>query len=199
MWLGERCQSIAQTYQPEMPTFNLIPRALFQFPLIAKRCTGDKVGQVLEIKCGWNAGSALLNWPTNWWPGDIRTSKLDRGSKALKTYIIWALLLYWKFLFGEQIHNYRETFLFHRLTQNLLHTLQLTVFNRPSSSNLTDNHCILSKGSHFHKNAREKEWKWTFWQVFKPVCLTEGFSLGEFFQSNKFFCLSNSDSTQSRH
>ena len=49
---------------------------------------------------------------------DVRTSKRGPGSKALKAYTTWALVLYWKMLIGEQIHNYSKAFLSNKLTFN---------------------------------------------------------------------------------
>ena len=49
---------------------------------------------------------------------DIRTSKRGPGSKALKAYTTWVLVLYWKMLFGQQIHNCSKAFLFNKLTFN---------------------------------------------------------------------------------
>ena len=51
---------------------------------------------------------------------NVRTSKRCPGSKALKAYTTWALVLYWKMLFREQIHNCSKAFFFNKLTFNSL-------------------------------------------------------------------------------
>ena len=90
---------------------------------------------------------------------DVRTSQRDPRSQALKVYPIWTLVLYWKILFGKQIHNCSKAFLFNKLT----YMLQLLVFIRPSSFQLISGH----KGGHYGEFS-------------KPVVL-RGFSAGECF------------------
>ena len=43
------------------------------------------------------------------------TPKWSWGSKPLCTFAVWALVLYWKILFGEQIGNCSKVFLFNTL------------------------------------------------------------------------------------
>ena len=64
-------------------------------------------GNQMWVKCE----TCFAEWVNQ--PG-VRTSKRGRGSKALKAYIIWALVLYWKILFTEQIHSYSKAFLFNK-------------------------------------------------------------------------------------
>ena len=68
-------------------------------------------------------------------PG-VRTSKRGQGSKALKAYIIWALVLYWKILFREQIHSYSKAFLFNKLTYKTPSYASTPCIIRPSSFQL---------------------------------------------------------------
>ena len=131
----------------------------------------------------------------------------DESFLSMLPYIIWALVLYWKFLFRKQIHNCSTVFLLNRFTQNLLHTLwnslHSSVFSQFSSASgwLTDNHCIPSKCSLLHKNVREREWGWTFWWVFKThIMFKGGFHQVNFSNLTNFFCFSNNcDSTQPHH
>ena len=65
--------------------------------------------QLLETKCEISFAECG-NQP------DVSTSKRVPGSKAPKAYTNWALVLYWKILFGEQIHNCSKVFHFNKLT-----------------------------------------------------------------------------------
>ena len=54
----------------------------------------------------------MLNGPISWLK---RPPKCGRGSKSLRAFAVWALVLYWKILFREQIHNFCKVFLFNNL------------------------------------------------------------------------------------
>ena len=47
--------------------------------------------------------------------GALKPPMWSRGSKSLYAFAVWALVLYWKFLFGEKIHNCRKVFFFNKL------------------------------------------------------------------------------------
>ena len=132
------------------------------------------------------------------------------------SYTILVLVLHWKFLFREQILTVAKHFFWIlKLTQNLLHMLQLLAFICPTSFSAWLTTIVSPVSALFYIKisesqpacedctlplpAKEMEWRWTFWRVFKTRVFKEGFSPGEFFQSNKCFCFSNFHSTQSRH
>ena len=83
---------------------------------------------------------------------DVSTSKGVPGSKALKAYINWALVLFWKILLGEQIHNCSKAFHFNKLTDkscfNSFHSSVLPHFRS------TENHCTSSKCSFLQENVK---------------------------------------------
>ena len=47
--------------------------------------------------------------------GALKPPKWSRGSKSLYVFAVWALVLYWKFLFREKIHNCRKVSFFNKL------------------------------------------------------------------------------------
>ena len=121
----------------------------------------------------------------------------------------------WKILSGEQIHNCTKAVLFNKLTKNLSHVsthcihppflvlVWLTTTVCPASALFCRKRECQRKSTCLR---RLQTTRWTrewnegghFGKFSKPVCL-RGFSLGEFFQSNKCFYFSNCDSTQLRH
>ena len=63
----------------------------------------------MQVKCG----ISFAEWGNR---AGVSASKRVPGSKALKAYTNWAVVLYWKILFGEQIHNCSNAFHFNILT-----------------------------------------------------------------------------------
>ena len=63
----------------------------------------------MRVKCG----ISFAEWGNR--PG-VSASKRVPGSKTLKAYTNWTVVLYWKILFGEQILNCSKTFHFNILT-----------------------------------------------------------------------------------
>ena len=171
--------------------------------------------QLWEIRCGWNANSALVSGPTSWGLGgrSVRTSEKGQGSKTMKAYSIWAVVLYWKILSGDQTHNCSKAFLFNQLTYKSPSYNSTNCIQPPF---LISDHCIPSKCSFFQKNVRQsrsacedlqlpdKEWKGmkmnilaSFQSRQKPVGLRRVFTWWIF--PNKFFRFSNYVSTQPCH
>ena len=144
-------------------------------------------------------------------PG-VRTSKRGPGPKALKAYTIWALVLYWKTIFGEQIHNCNKIFLFNKLIYKslsyastrcihpsfLISAWLTTILSSVSAlfyRKMLEKVNLLLKTAHY-KMKKGRSWRWTFQRFFKAL---GGFSQGKFLQSNKCFCSSNCVTTQTHY
>ena len=124
-------------------------------------------------------------------PG-IRTSKWGPGPKALKAYTIWALVLYWKIIFGEQIHNCSKIFLFNKLIYKspsyastrciypsfLIAAWLTTILSSVSAlfyRKMLEKANLLLKTAHYQMK-KGRSWRWTFQRFFK--------ALGGFHQAN---------------
>ena len=131
-------------------------------------------------------------------PG-VRTSKRGPEPKALKAYTIWALVLYWKTIFGEQIHNCSKIFLFNKLIHKslsyastrcihpsfLISAWLTTILSSVSAlfyRKMLEKVNLLLKTAHY-KMKKGRSWRWTFQRFFKAL---GGFSQGKFLQSNVF-------------
>ena len=64
-------------WQCSIKKFNLVPRAIFRFPLIAKRCTVDEVVKKLFLKIS-------KNWQENNFVGDSFSIKLQTRRNFVK-------------------------------------------------------------------------------------------------------------------
>ena len=102
----------------------------------------------MQVKCG----ISFAEWGNR---AGVSASKRVPGSKALKAYTNWAVVLYRKILFGEQIHNCSKAFHFNILTYksyfNSFYSSALPQFR------LTENHCVSSKCSFLLENVRESQ------------------------------------------
>ena len=114
---------------------------------------------------------------------DVRNSKRGPESKALKTYTTSALVLYWKILLGEQIHNWSKAFLFNKLIYispsnasapcihpPFLISAWLTTILSPVSALFCRK--MLQKVSRpvktvHYQMKKGRAWRRTFWRVFK--------------------------------
>ena len=122
------------------------------------------------------------------------TSKRSPGSKALKAYSTWALVLHWKILFGEQIHNCSNVFLFNKLTYKSLsntltsciHPFVLISSSRKCSfcGKMSEEATLPVKTAHYQMKGRA--WRWPFWRVFEALVFKESFHQANVFNLNFF-------------
>ena len=107
---------------------------------------------------------------------------------ALKAYTTWALVLYWKLLFGKKIYNCRKIFLFNKLTYkspsnasapcihlSFLISVQLTSMVSPVSAlfcrKMSEKVTLPVKTAHYQMKKGRAQ-RWAFWRVFKDWVFT---------------------------
>ena len=110
------------------------------------------------------------------------------GVLALKTYTTWAVVLYWRLLFGKKIYNCRKIFLFNKLTYKypsnasapcihlpFLISAQLTSMVSPVSAlfcrKMSEKVTLPVKTVHYQMKKGRAQ-RWAFWRVFEDQVFT---------------------------
>ena len=126
----------------------------------------------------------------------LRTSKRGPGLKTLKAYATWALVLYRKIFFREQIHNCSKAFLFNKLTHKsssnasapCIHlcfpiSVRLTTIVSPVKAlfcrKMLEKVSLPLKTS-LYQMKKGTAWRCAFWRVFKARGFQGGFHWANF-------------------